>query len=504
MKILKGIALALLSFILSVSLCIFGIAYTVNQVALNPHTIEKIINNINFSQVVQHTIDNQNSSDKMSPELESAIVTTVQNVEPVIKEQVDIAIEQTYTYLKEQGSTPDLKETLSNSVMTSTFVSDLLDNINLSQLLNQAVQQEIGTGTDNSTAFVNALVTAVQQSEPAIKTQIVNASVPIFQYLLMQTPSLDLTSTLRQTVLSDSLVSEILNNFDYTTMTKNIMTEYIGGLLPENITLSDAQIDLVVNALEPSVKTALTGESGNFADYLTGTNPNFSIEVTITPAMPTLKTVTEEAFMAQLPANLQGLSQTAINNAFEQYYANFSQTIPATYNVNSSDIGINSTTDIANTITNAENNLTTARNNIDTASQNYANDLQNARTYVGYFHLGFICLIALIVLLVLCIILLYRNVKDACRKLGIVFFIYGALTFAVVVVAKKIATAQIAKANIQQGLSNIPGMALKDVTAPLQMVSLVCLIGGIVLILVSIVYPRLKKTKTKQTTPAVS
>jgi hypothetical protein len=172
--------------------------------------------------------------------------------------------------------------------------------------------------------------------------------------------------------------------------------------------------------------------------------------------------------------------------------------------VNSSDIGINSTTDIANTITNAENNLTTARNNIDTASQDYANYLQNARTYVGYFHLGFICLIALIVLLVLCIILLYRNVKDACRKLGIVFFIYGALTFAVVVVAKKIATAQIAKANIQQGLSNIPGMALKDVTTPLQMVSLVCLIGGIVLILISFIYPRLKKTKTKQTTPAVS
>jgi len=41
MKILKGIALTLLSFILFVSLCVFGIAYTVNQVALNPHTIEK-------------------------------------------------------------------------------------------------------------------------------------------------------------------------------------------------------------------------------------------------------------------------------------------------------------------------------------------------------------------------------------------------------------------------------------------------------------------------------
>src|SRR5271157_1455206 len=118
MKIIKGIALTLVSFILFLALCVFGIAYTVNRVALNPDYIEKTINNIDFSQVIQKNIDNQNSSNKMSPELEAAVVASVHNAEPVIKQQVDIAIEQTYSYLKEKGSTPDLKVILNNSVMT--------------------------------------------------------------------------------------------------------------------------------------------------------------------------------------------------------------------------------------------------------------------------------------------------------------------------------------------------------------------------------------------------
>ena len=500
MKVIKGIALALMSFFLFLSLCVFGIAYTFNQAALNPHLIEKTIDSINFAQVVQENIDSQNSNDKMSPELEAGLVANIQKAEPVIKAQIDIVIEQTYADLKEQGNTPNLKETLSNSVMRSQFVSDLLDKIDLSQLLDQAVKEQIGKGTDYSPAFVNALVNAVNQSEPAIKTQIVSASGPIFQYLLMQTPDLDLKSTLRQTIFSDNTVNGILNNFDYATLTKNMMSVYIGGLLPEGITLSDAQINLVASALQPYVKTALTNASGSFADYLTGTNPNFSVEIAIAPAMPTVKTVTRDAFTAQLPAGLQGLSQADINNAFELYYTDFSKTIPATYTVNSSDLGIDGTTDMTNTITKAEDNLTTARNNIDTASQSYTNDLQSARPLVGYFHIGFIGLIVLIVLLVLGIILIYRNVKGACLNLGIVFFIYGALEFAGVVIAKNIATTKIDSANTPQALINPLKIVLNGVISPLQIVSLVCSIAGIVLIIAFFVYPRLKKAKTVQKT----
>jgi hypothetical protein len=114
----------------------------------------------------------------------------------------------------------------------------------------------------------------------------------------MQTPTIDLKSTLRQTVLSDNEVSAVLDNFDYTAMTKNILLGYIGGPLPEGITLSDAEINTVVEALQPSIKTAFAGAAGDFADYLTGTDATFSVRVPLLPALQSLKTAARAAFFA--------------------------------------------------------------------------------------------------------------------------------------------------------------------------------------------------------------
>ncbi len=497
MKILKSFAAVILSLILFVSLCVFGIVYTVNQAALKPHDIEKAIDAIDFSKIVQEQIDKQNTNGDIPPELETAIVSAVQSDEPVIKQQINIAIEDTYTYLKEQGKTPDLEQTLSNSVMTPAYVSALLDKIDLSQLLDQAVQAEDNSETEYTAAFISATVNAVDESEPMIKTQIANAADPIFKYLLKQTPDIDLKSTLRQTVLSNNTVGAVLNNFDYTAMTKNILMEYIGGPLPEGITLSDAQIDQVVNALQPSIKTVFSDAAGSFADYLTGNSDTFVVEVPLTPALQALKTVAEQAFLAQLPVEFQGESQAELESDFEQFYAELSDYIPPTYEVNSTDLGINTNTDITNAIDDAQNGLAAARNNIDTASRNYAADVQNARPYVRDFQIGFILLILLMALLITGIILIYRKVKGACLNLGIVLLIYGTLEWGGVLVAKNIVDAQIAKATIPESISNIPGMILKDFTAPLQTISLACLMLGIGLVAVSFIYPRVKPAQAE-------
>jgi hypothetical protein len=305
MKVLKIIFLILFSFILFFSLVVFGIAYTVNQVALNPHYVVKMLNDIDLSQVIQEEIDKQASSGEIPAELQTAIIDALKKMEPVIKERVGIAIEDTYVYLKGKGNTPNLKETLSKSVMTTKFVADLLNEVDLSQLVDQVVKEQNWTGAGFSDAFKNALITVVDKSEPSLKKQIVNASDPIFKYLLMQTSSIDLKSTLRQTVLSNSFVSEVVNNLDYTTMTKDILMEEIGGQLPEGIQLSSQQIDRVLTAIQPYFKTALNNASGSIADYLIGTNPSFSVKVALTSAIPTLKTVVNEAYMSQLPADLR-------------------------------------------------------------------------------------------------------------------------------------------------------------------------------------------------------
>ena len=99
-------------------------------------------------------------------------------------------------------------------------------------------------------------------------------------------------------------------------------------------------------------------------------------------------------------------------------------------------------------------------------------------------------LIALLVLLMLGIILILRSVKGACRTLGVVFFLSGALEYAGVLIIKNVGPPVIARLSILPALSNVPGMLLNDVIAPLQFVSLACLIGGILMIGTSIVYPQ--------------
>ena len=498
MKVIKALAIGLLSLVLFLSLFVFAITFTVKQTALNPDYAVKVINDINFSQVIQETINQQASSGSISPQLQTALTDSLQNMEPVIKQQVVLAIENAYASLKGQGAAPNLESTLSNSVINSQFVADLMAKIDLSQLLDPVVEQQIGTDTGLSQDFQNALVNAINESAPALKQQIVNASGPICQYLTMQTSSLDLQSTLGQTVLSSSSVNGILNNLDCKAMTKDILMSDIVGQLPGGIQLSDAQIDQLVTALQPSVSTALTNASGDIAGYLLGTQPDFNITVALAPALPTLEAMTQEAFMTQLPANLQGLPQANLDYAFTQYYAGFSQTIPATYAVNSGDLGLNAAGGIAADITNMQNNLTEARSSIATASQDFNSNLITARTYVGYFDDAFIGLIALLAFLILGIILLRRSLKGACRTLGTVFFMCGALEFAGVLIIKNVGPALIARLNILPALSNVPGMALNDFIAPLQFVSLVCLIGGILMIGTSIVYPRLSPARSAE------
>jgi hypothetical protein len=500
MKILKGCALTFLSFILFLSLCVFGIAYTVNQVVLNPHYIVKILNDIDFSQIIQESINEQNSSGDLSPELQTALIDTFRKMEPTIKKQIGVVIEDTYAYLKGQHATPDFKSTSSKSVMNSAFVSELVNEIDISQLVNQIVKEQIRTNADFSDSFINDLIIVLDKSEPSLKKEIAKAAEPIFDYLLMQTSSIDLKSTFRQTVLSDNFVREALSYYDYTAVLKDMIASFMAGKLPLRIELTSQQLDRVAATLQPSVKSAFISESGNLVDYLLGTKPAFDVKVDVTPAFPTLKIVVKEAIITLLPGYLQGVTQEEIDNAYETYYPLFSNTLPTTYEISSNDLGTEAFSEISSYLNDAQNSLTEARNNIDKISLDIENALKEIKPYVGYFRLGYVCLIALIIVLILGIVLIYRKVKDFCLNLGIIFLIYGAGALAEVLITKYFVLEPFAKflqtqLNTQQDLHNIAGILLNDALSPLRIVSLVCLIGGILLIATSLIYPRLKQPK---------
>jgi len=115
--------------------------------------------------------------------------------------------------------------------------------------------------------------------------------------------------------------------------------------------------------------------------------------------------------------------------------------------------------------------------------------LRLARKSIGYFHTGFYALIVFMILLVAGIILINRNVKDACRALGIVFLTYGVVEFAGVLFARHFDFIRLIPdmpSSLETWLSNL----IKDTLLPLQWFSLGILVLGVILIGVSIVSKR--------------
>src|SRR5208283_82336 len=102
-----------LILILFLSLFVFAITFTVKQTALNPAYAVKVINEINFSQAIQESINQRASGGNISPQLQTALTESLQNMEPIIKQQLILAIENTYASLKGQGVAPNLENTLS-------------------------------------------------------------------------------------------------------------------------------------------------------------------------------------------------------------------------------------------------------------------------------------------------------------------------------------------------------------------------------------------------------
>ncbi|MBN1643892.1 MAG: hypothetical protein JW856_03650 [Dehalococcoidales bacterium] len=498
MKVLKGFALGFLSFLLFLSLIVFGITYTVNQTVLNSDYIVKTLNGINFSQLIDETLAESDSSGDIPVDLQDAFIDTLKNMEPVIKERIGIVLSDTFAYLKGQSDAPDLKQTLGRSVMNSAFVEELLQNVDLSNLMSEMFKGDEGSGDGFAQAFTDAFIDTIDNVEPELKQEVVDASDPIFKYLLQETSSIDLRAIIRQTVFSTSLMTEVIDSLDFTTMARDTLSEQIGGQLPQGLELTDAQIDRVVAAMEPYFKNGLKEAVDDIADYLVGAGQSFSVSISFAPAMTDLKVVVKEAYVAALPSELQGATQAQIDQQFETYFADFQSSLATSFDMDSSNFGTELSDMMSEVLADAQKGLTDARNGIEDASQGFGDKLAEARPYVSLLGIAFICSIALMVVLAAGIVLIHRNVKDSCRDLGIVSFIFGLIFFVGILVGKGIAKGllEALAEDIPQAFQSLPSTMMNYVLSPMQNVGLGCLIVGIILIVLAIIYPRLRPAKT--------
>jgi len=397
MKFLKGLALGLLGLILSLSLAVFGLAFTINSTVLNQGFIRTEIEELDIAALVGEVAGQPSGQPQGGEEITSQAMTT-------------------------------------------------------------------------------AVTDTVTQLEPLLKERLTAATDSIYDYLLGKRPNPDLAVTLRSTILKTDFFVAVIDKLDITSMVKEILRDQLGSaqIPPEYQRYVDASLDKVVADIKPVIKQQIKAAADPVLDYIVGKTDNFSVTINAGQLKTSLSTAIRTAVIASPPPELAGIPQPLWQNQLDNFLQQFTQSIPSTFEINQSMFGPDFRTGITDGLTKAEDKLA------------------QARQYVGYFQLGYTLLIGLILLSIAGIILIHRQVRGAARSLGAIFLSYGAFEYAGVLVGRYFAGKQLPSAladlpsSLQTWVTNLSDRLL----SPLGTFSLILLISGVILLIVSFVYKK--------------
>ncbi|MFC1907785.1 hypothetical protein ACFLWT_00055 [Chloroflexota bacterium] len=216
MKFLKGLAFFLLTFLLSLSLSVFGLVFMVNSTILNPDFITSEIDRLDVSSLAEEFIGEQTLGGEFSEELEIALVDTIPKLEPLVKEQISAAIYSIFDYLQGERENPELARTLSNTILNSDSVTSVVDELDISSLagefINAQFADQMPEGIDE---YLDGVIDdTMVDIEPWIKEQIGASADPVVDYLLGESQSLSIVISTEPLVdgLKDNLLQSLLES----------------------------------------------------------------------------------------------------------------------------------------------------------------------------------------------------------------------------------------------------------------------------------------------------
>lgn len=331
MKILKNLALSLLSFLLFLSLSVFGIVYTVNSTALNPDFVNEQVNSLDVTALVEDTIEVDASGDMavVYDEIESALP----DIEIVVKENLNSVIYAGYDYILGNTVAPEIKETIRESFMSPEFVEAVIDTLDFPKIVKNAVPQDMSDDAF-SKGFVNALVNTINENEEDIKQKLSDASGPIFDYLLGRSATIDLASTLREVVFTDEFTLALVDNIAVLSLASDSLGGELTDQIPADMGFLVDQIDDLLPELSDAISEQISSNIDQLLDYLLGQRDDLDITISLQDTVATLgnslrenlrdvppdalqplfKEVLNEQIVALVPAELDSYIETAITD----------------------------------------------------------------------------------------------------------------------------------------------------------------------------------------------
>jgi len=274
---------------------------------------------------------------------------------------------------------------------------------------------------------------------------------------------------LNNTFLNPDFVSAQVDKIPVSSLVREMTEEQISGQLPgEAQFLEEAMYDAIAEN-EPWIKEQVNAGVYSFYDFLLGKSERLSVVISLEPLKEGLRDSLRQAFMQDIPPELSILPPAQLESYFDEYYRQFSAQIPSEFTVDESQI----------------------------PPEVMAQIIQ-ARQYIGYAQTFYYPLIGFMALLVILIILLHRSVKGATRGLGITFLIYGAIEYASIWAAGYFGPTYLPLVKIPSSLQMWLTGFINDLLAPLQTFGIGLMAVGAALIIVSIVYPRLRPVEDEQ------
>ncbi|MFC1991199.1 hypothetical protein ACFLVC_00460 [Chloroflexota bacterium] len=249
MTFLKNLTVGLLSFLLFLSLTVFGLAFMLKGTALNPDFVTSEMDRLEVTSLLEEFLYIEPTPEL--PDLDETIHDAVSNIEPLVKEELGSVIHSTYDYLLGKTQQSEVASILRSTFFNADFVASLVDNIDITPLVAPLIAQQFTEAIPIEIENLDEYITdAVSAAEPALKKQLVAVSEPVFGYLLMETHTLEATISLDEIKesLRDSLLQVFLDSpppelavvpRDQRESFFNLIYQEFAGLIPSEYPLDE-------------------------------------------------------------------------------------------------------------------------------------------------------------------------------------------------------------------------------------------------------------------------
>ena len=249
---------------------------TLGDTFLNSDFVSSVLDELDLASLTEVILNKQTPGEEFPEEFRIALVNTIAELEPMIKERVGDIAEPIFDYLLGKTQSIDLTLILRNYILNSDFVVSLIDELDLSSLAGEFLSRQlIGEIPEEMEFLSEHLYDAIAELEPTIKEELIAAADPMLDYLLGESHSLSviislepamesLEDTLRETLLEllppeyfDLSQSEINRLFD------EYFSEGLAELIPSTFELDESLLGTEVPA---NIANALAEAEGQLAD----------------------------------------------------------------------------------------------------------------------------------------------------------------------------------------------------------------------------------------------